>query len=233
MNSHISNNLNHGDFSVQNNNPSSSESWLSTDSANMAEVRLEFFRLLKNLKQELNLTKKYRKLEFDSLLKRVKIRFFRCFHNCIKSCILEDNLVVNPLPQKFITDIRIPINKKIINMTLEEIYAMNDVNLDYLFFEENKHKLAQDKFLIFSQLWKMPFSKAYEIYLESHQYEKDLIVLSNIEEFSFIKLFKFTSKNFILYYKINKGHNMTKKSTKKVKSDLYFSANKYSERCAN
>lgn len=185
----------------------SQNSIVSMRSTEINEKRLEFNELFKKLKNDLKITKKCRKLKFDSLLKRIKSRFFRCFQKCIKSCILDENLTKNikTLPQKFITDIRIPTNKNILNMTLEEIYSVYNINLDILFPEKNLFKIDSNKFEIFLKLWRMPFFQAYDIYLDSIQYKRDLVILDNLEEKNFNELYKITSENFINYYRIKEG----------------------------
>lgn len=170
-----------------------------------------FRQLIKNLKDSLNLVRKTRKFEYDSFLKRIKARFFRCIHKCIKSCFLYYNIKLKTLPQKFITDIRIPTNKKILKMTLEEIYSMNNINLRDLFSENEPYKIYPEKIQTINEIMKLRFSKAYNLYLESFQYQRDLIMIKTTEDEVFFKLFIFASENFISYYRIKKGHIMRKK----------------------
>lgn len=180
-----------------------------------------FSTALKNLRNQLNLPKGQRIFEFDSLLKKVKARFFRTIQLCIKSCLVE-KLKIKKLPQKFVTDIKIQSNKKLLNCTLEEIYFLNKIYFKDYFTGENLKKFSEDKLVILKQILASSYSRAFEYYLQSYQYEYDLQNIKTEENETFYRLFSFTAENFIIYYRENKG-NIMKKHLKRL-NYVFFSS---------
>jgi len=145
-----------------------------------------------------------RKNNIDSLLKKVKGKFFKSINNCIKECL---NIKIKKLPQKFITNITIKYNQKYLDKNVLDIY--NEFHIlpkDYEKFMKNNKK-EYFKILISYNL-----KELFSIFLESDRYK---IELKTIEK-NFGKkngiLFEFVSKNFINYYINSKAHLFKEKN---------------------
>ena len=145
-----------------------------------------------------------RKNNIDSLLKKVKGKFFKSINNCIKECL---NIKIKKLPQKFITNITIKYNQKYLDKNILDIY--NEFHIlpkDYEKFMKNNHK-EYFKILISYNL-----KELFSVFLESDRYK---IELKTIEK-NFGKkngiLFEFVSKNFINYYINSKAHLFKEKN---------------------
>ena len=145
-----------------------------------------------------------RKNNIDSLLKKVKGKFFKSINNCIKECL---NIKIKKLPQKFITNITIKYNQKYLDKNILDIY--NEFHIlpkDYEKFMKNNKK-EYFKILISYNL-----KELFSIFLESDRYK---IELKTIEK-NFGKkngiLFEFVSKNFINYYINSKAHLFKEKN---------------------
>ena len=85
-----------------------------------------FQKYFSNLRKKLQI-KSSRKNNIDSLLKKVKGKFFKSINNCIKECL---NIKIKKLPQKFITNITIKYNQKYLDKTFW-IFIMN-----FIFFQK-------------------------------------------------------------------------------------------------
>ena len=177
--------------------------------------RLDFNKNFTLLKQSMKINDKTRKLEFDSLLKRLKAKFFKTINECLKKC-LKQELKIKRLSQKFITDIKISSNKKILNYSIEQIYSLNNINMSY-YYLKSKENILEDKFQILKEFLSITFTEAYNMYYESNQYYKDCENIKYQESEKFFELFKYTSENFIKYYKHSKGNFMKKKFLKNSK----------------
>ncbi len=145
-----------------------------------------------------------RKNNIDSLLKKVKGKFFKSINNCIKECL---NIKIKKLPQKFITNITIKYNQKYLDKNILDIY--NEFHIlpkDYEKFMKNNNK-EYFKILISYNL-----KELFSVFLESDRYK---IELKTIEK-NFGKkngiLFEFVSKNFINYYINSKAHLFKEKN---------------------
>ena len=145
-----------------------------------------------------------RKNNIDSLLKKVKGKFFKSINNCIKECL---NIKIKKLPQKFITNITIKYNQKYLDKNVLDIY--NEFHIlpkDYEKFMKNNKK-EYFKILISYNL-----KELFSVFLESDRYK---IELKTIEK-NFGKkngiLFEFVSKNFINYYINSKAHLFKEKN---------------------
>ena len=160
----------------------------------------KYFSILRK-KLQINLS---RKNNIDSLLKKVKGKFFKSINNCIKECL---NIKIKKLPQKFITNITIKYNQKYLDKNVLDIY--NEFHIlpkDYEKFMKNNKK-EYFKILISYNL-----KELFSIFLESDRYK---IELKTIEK-NFGKkngiLFEFVSKNFINYYINSKAHLFKEKN---------------------
>jgi len=162
-----------------------------------------FQKYFSNLRKKLQI-KSSRKNNIDSLLKKVKGKFFKSINNCIKECL---NIKIKKLPQKFITNITIKYNQKYLDKNVLDIY--NEFHIlpkDYEKFMKNNNK-EYFKILISYNL-----KELFSIFLESDRYK---IELKTIEK-NFGKkngiLFEFVSKNFINYYVNSKAHLFKEKN---------------------
>ena len=171
--------------------------------------KLNFNKNFNELKISLKILENSRKFELDSMLKRIKAKFFRAIHKCISKCLV-DPTELKRLAQKFITDIKIPANKKILNYTIEQIYSLNNINISYSYLSSNQ-KIQENYDAIYNELLEMTFIQAYQMYFESNQFERDCQDVKIQESEAFFELFKYTTENFIDYYKFSKGNLMKKK----------------------
>jgi len=162
-----------------------------------------FQKYFSNLRKKLQI-KSSRKNNIDSLLKKVKGKFFKSINNCIKECL---NIKIKKLPQKFITNITIKYNQKYLDKNVLDIYnEFHILPTDYEKFMKNNNK-EYFKILISYNL-----KELFSFFLESDRYK---IELKTIEK-NFGKkngtLFEFVSKNFINYYVNSKAHLFKEKN---------------------
>lgn len=178
-------------------------------SKNIDKSQMHFTKNFNQLKIKLNIFEKSRKYEFDSLLKRLKAKFFRVIHECLIKC-LNDETTLKRIPQKFITDIKIPTNKKILNYTIEQIYSLNSINISFSFIG-NQKKIIETNEDIYKDFIQLTFIEAYQMYQSSLQYQRDCEAVKLQESEAFYQLFVYISEIFINYYKLSKGNLMKKK----------------------
>ena len=181
-----------------------------------------FQKYFSNLRKKLQI-KSSRKNNIDSLLKKVKGKFFKSINNCIKECL---NIKIKKLPQKFITNITIKYNQKYLDKNVLDIY--NEFHIlpkDYEKFMKNNNK-EYFKILISYNL-----KELFSVFLESDRYK---IELKTIEK-NFGKkngiLFEFVSKNFINYYVNSKAHLFKEKN--KIDNNIIDNNNIYNNNIDN
>lgn len=176
------------------------------------------------LKRQLNLGHFMRKTQIDSLLKKCKSKAFKNIHEALRKCL---SVKLDRLPQHFITNIKIEFNKYYLNKTILEIYQEFNIikNLEDLHFKgfviESRRKVLED-FLC------LTFKQVFEYYINSHQFKKDYLQVSEKEGQNFAILFSYISQVFIQYYQKSRG-NQKKSNIKDKKRNKYIEIETYNE----
>ena len=133
-------------------------------------IKNSFQSIFSYLRKKLQV-KYSRKSHIDSLLKKSKGKFFKTIHDSLKICL---NIIINRLPQKFITNITIAYNQKFLNKKIIEIYR--EFNLLPSLNEIISKKLCnEDKIDIIKELLNTDFYNLYETYIESDRFKRDII----------------------------------------------------------
>ena len=107
-----------------------------------AESINNFQKIFTLLRKKLQI-KNLRKNHLDSLLKKIKGKFCKAIHEGLKVCL---NLLINRLPQSFITNITLDYNKKMLNKKIIEIYDEYKILPE---IDKMKNYLKNDKKEIF------------------------------------------------------------------------------------
>jgi hypothetical protein len=166
-------------------------------------------KLYSKLKEKLGIQNYIRKLDFDSSLKKIKAKIFKAIHFCLRACIRE-NFIIKRLPQSFIVDIRIDSNKKIFDLTINEIYNSYciDINYEKLLID---NLIKSDKILLLKSFLTSKFLDVLNFYRRSKQYLRD--------KNRFIKINKNKNFGIILDYTIDNYENYfnSKVGNKKLK----------------
>jgi len=170
-----------------------------------------FTKLRKTLQIKLT-----RKAYADSILKKIKGRFFKAITDCIRNCTI---VYISKFPQKFITNISIEENKNFFNFTIIELYKyFNMKPFNKADFDKSsicrKGKEEYLNYILFSKL-----SDLYNIFIESKRYKKDI---ENIKINSGVKLsllYQFVSENYYNYYKYTKPRINKPKKVKEEKDN--------------
>lgn len=150
------------------------------------------------LKTELNLNKHLRKTQIDSLLKKCKSKLFKSIHNSINKCIHNG---LTRLPQQFITNIKIEINKYYLQQSILTIYADNKV---FTSISELNVVNGMEKYL--KTFLNMKLIEVFEYYIHSKQYLHDYNRIYKREGEKFAMLFHFIAHVFVDYYTLSKGN---------------------------
>lgn len=150
------------------------------------------------LKTELNLNKHLRKTQIDSLLKKCKSKLFKSIHNCINKCV---HTALTRLPQRFITNIKIEMNKHYLHQSILSIYADNNV-----FTSINELSVVKGMETHLTTFLNMKLIEVFEYYLHSKQYLHDYNRIHKREGEKFAMLFHFTAQVFVDYYTLSKGN---------------------------
>ena len=141
--------------------------------------------------------KNLRKNQLDSLLKKIKGKFCKDIHEGLKVCL---NLLINRLPQSFITNITLDYNKKMLNKKRIEIYDEYKILPE---IDKMKNYLKNDKKEIFFDFINQKYKECYDNYIKSDRFKKDLNEIVMLEGKKFGILYEFVAINFILYYENN------------------------------
>ena len=165
-----------------------------------------------HLKKELKINKLLRKTQIDSLLKKCKSKVFKSIHNAIQKCI--HNRLMR-LPQHFITNIKIEINKFYLNQNILSIYSENKIfsSLNELVIIKGKEK-SLETFL------NLKLIEVFEYYINSKQYLHEYNRIHRREGEKFAILFNFIANLFIEYYMQSKGNKPRKSKQVKNKCNL-------------
>ena len=176
------------------------------------ENQVSFQKSFSYLRQKLQI-KLSRKIFIDSFLKKCNSQFFRAIHECLQKC--SGNGFVKKIPQTFITNITIKINKYFLNQTLFDLYK------SYYNFPENVELFIKEgncmkgKEHLLSYLYNCKISKLYSMFIKSKRYK---IILKNIKNNLGVKmtiLYQFVAENFLNYYYYTKAHSSRKRLIKK------------------
>lgn len=160
-----------------------------------------FLKLKKHLEMKMNI----RKTQIDSLLKKCKSKFFKSTHVILKKCFL---LEIKKLPQNFITNIKIDLNKNCMSKSLLEIYQAHGSlkDIDVLLPEDI---VIKEKQIYLKEFLNLSLTRAFETYTQSEQFLKDYESIKNKDGTKIAILFDFVSKFFIRYFTLSKGNKET------------------------
>ena len=161
-----------------------------------AESINNFQKIFTLLRKKLQI-KNLRKNHLDSLLKKIKGKFCKAIHEGLKVCL---NLLINRLPQSFITNITLDYNKKMLNKKIIEIYDEYKILPE---IDKMKNYLKNDKKEIFFDFINQKYKECYDNYIKSDRFKKDLNEIAMLEGKKFGILYEFVAINFILYYENN------------------------------
>ena len=165
--------------------------------------KISFQKSFNDLKNSMTLDKFCRKSQIDSLLKKVKSKVMRAIQQAIKICL---KIKIGRLPQDFITNIKIDINKKYLSKTILEIYQEFGILRDFENIIQNNSLIKQEKKELFKELVYLKFGDVFKFYRESKIFENDLQNVKNREGEEFANLFKYISDIYVDYYTFSKGN---------------------------
>ena len=154
-----------------------------------------------------------RKENKDNIRRKIKRSFFNKYVIPKLNMILKNNgsnLYFMRLPQSFVSDIRIKNNKKVINMTLSEIFLNEEINVNNTnkdltnYFHNlkviNNMDIKENK--EFQKILNMKFYELFNEYLNSVEFQIDEINRLKKKKFenSFISRYISISRNFIDFF---------------------------------
>ena len=154
-----------------------------------------------------------RKENKDNIRRKIKRSFFNKYVITKLNMILKNNgsnLYFMRLPQSFVSDIRIKNNKKVINMTLSEIFLNEEINVNNTnkdltnYFHNlkviNNMDIKENK--EFQKILNMKFYELFNEYLNSVEFQIDEINRLKKKKFenSFISRYISISRNFIDFF---------------------------------
>ena len=154
-----------------------------------------------------------RKENKDNIRRKIKRSFFNKYVITKLNMILKNNgsnLYFMRLPQSFVSDICIKNNKKVINMTLSEIFLNEEINVNNTnkdltnYFHNlkviNNMDIKENK--EFQKILNMKFYELFNEYLNSVEFQIDEINRLKKKKFenSFIRRYISISKNFIDFF---------------------------------
>ena len=154
-----------------------------------------------------------RKENKDNIRRKIKRSFFNKYVIPKLNMILKNNgsnLYFMRLPQSFVSDICIKNNKKVINMTLSEIFLNEEININNTnkdltnYFHNlkviNNMDIKENK--EFQKILNMKFYELFNEYLNSVEFQIDEINRLKKKKFenSFINRYISISKNFIDFF---------------------------------
>ena len=154
-----------------------------------------------------------RKENKDNIRRKIKRSFFNKYVITKLNMILKNNgsnLYFMRLPQSFVSDICIKNNKKVINMTLSEIFLNEEININNTnkdltnYFHNlkviNNMDIKENK--EFQKILNMKFYELFNEYLNSVEFQIDEINRLKKKKFenSFINRYISISKNFIDFF---------------------------------
>ena len=151
-----------------------------------------------------------RKNHIDSIIKKIKTKFYKALHEGLKSCI---NLNFPRLPQSFITNTNIAFNKKYLNLSIGEIYSEFKV-LPKLNELLSSKSVKKNKSELLKVIMKSTLMETFDCYLKSNMYKFDKNNIEKKEGIKFGKLYDFVANNIFKYYSFSKGNQ------KKIFSNL-------------
>lgn len=175
------------------------------------EKRTSIQKSFSYLRKKLHI-KLSRKTYMDSILKKCKVRFFKAIYDCLKKCTKKS--IIPRLPQKFIINISIEINKNIFEKSLQELYQDFDfspLNIDK-YIEEGKCLKGKEEY--FRYICTSKISELYILYTKSKRYKSDVEYIKNYLGIKMAILYKFVSKNFVNYFILTKPHYLKNKDIK-------------------
>ncbi len=143
-----------------------------------------------------------RKTHIDSLLKKAKSKCLKAIHEVLK---LSLNLLIERLPQNFITNIKIDFNKKYLAKSIGEIYYEYKLLPTY---DEilKKDLIKKGRLALFTEIYNSSFKNVYTIYIESDLYKKDFEKIFLKDGQKIASLYDYVAKNMCEYFLLSKGN---------------------------
>lgn len=140
-----------------------------------------------------------RKYNSDSLLKKVKGKFFKEVNDCLQKCL---SIKIHRLPQCFITNITIDYNKFFLDKNLFFIYKYFEILPENQDIEEliKNGKCRKGNENLLRYLCYSNIVELYDNYVESNIYKREVEFIKKTEGRKACMLFQFVSENFALYY---------------------------------
>ena len=157
-----------------------------------------------------------RKENSDNIRKKIKARFLKALRNAINQKLKKagSKYIFQLLPQSFITNLSKDKNRKILNLTLKEIflknfndkekgkktdynkYKHNSLVLDYL---EKNNDISEKA--NFNKIKNMKYSEVFNEYLLSKEFESEISTLKQQKENDkYIKDYIIKARNFINFF---------------------------------
>ena len=158
------------------------------------------------LKRKRFKSRRRRRENEDNIRKKIKTRFLNGYLiKKINFIIKYNRCYFTKFPQKFVTKISKEENKKLLNMTLIEIFETEKLYpLDDLHFKHNFKVLEKKEIKENSKLMEILNKKYCELFVEyinSKEFKIDEINrLNNKFDISYVKSYKSISKNFIKFF---------------------------------
>lgn len=147
--------------------------------------------------------KQSRKTQIDSILKKIKCKFFRMIHEIVKSCL---NIKIKRLPQSFITNITIEYNKKYLNKTLLQIYQEYSI-IPLNFYDSKNEYVKSELGELFFSFTSKNIKMIYNEYIKSQRFEKDFEDIKKKYGKQISLLYDFVSKNYLGFFLNNNKYS--------------------------
>ena len=186
---------------------------------NINQIKFNVIDYSKNQKGKIKKCKKKRKYKPDDIRKRIKAKFHKILKNIINNNLKNagSKKIFDFLPQYFISNITIKLNKIALNYTYEELIKTdiaNDVlnqnktdtdlekynrNLDVLEYLNNNQKIS--KVSLFTKIRNMKYINILKAYFMSREFEESIIELHQKKErIEYIEEYINKSLNYVSFY---------------------------------
>ena len=158
------------------------------------------------LKRKRNKIRRRRRENTDNICKKIKTRFINGY------LIKKLNLIAKSIgsyfakfPQKFITKMSKEENKKLLNMTLieifetEKLYPLDDLNFKHNFKMLEKKEIKENEKLM--EILNKKYCELFKEYINTIEFKRDEINrLKSKFDISYVKSYKYLAEHFIEYF---------------------------------
>ena len=150
-------------------------------------------------KRKLDKSKRAKKINRNGNIRlKIVTNFFNKYLITLLNKILKNNgshLIFEKFPQKFLMNISEKANKKIMDMTLEEIILNNET---YLMHMHNKYIVMKDIYIKeLKEVLNKKFTDLFREYLISKEFYYEINRLKNIVDNKYIQKYKYLAEKFI------------------------------------